>query len=72
MADNLNNQSGTTRSMTTLLLSSHSTKNHIRKSDGIVIFIQKDINFTTTEFIIQDANCLFTTITFNNISIISI
>lgn len=43
-------------------------KNHIRKSDGIVIFIQNNINYSTTEFIIQDANCLFTTITFNTIN----
>jgi hypothetical protein len=44
------------------------SKNHICKSDGIVIFIQKDINYITAEFIIQDANCLFTTIKFNKIN----
>lgn len=28
------------------------SKNHTCKSDGIVIFIQKDLNYTTAEFII--------------------
>ena len=44
------------------------SKNHPHKSDGIVIFIQKDINYITTEFKILDANCMFTTITFNKIN----
>lgn len=42
------------------------SKNNIRKSDGLVIFIWKDIHHSTSELNIPDANCLFT-ITFNKI-----
>ncbi|KAL4089448.1 hypothetical protein QTP88_024483 [Uroleucon formosanum] len=41
------------------------TKNNFRRSDGLVIFIKNDIIHNTTELIIQDTNCLFTTINFN-------
>lgn len=42
------------------------TKNNLRRSDGLVIFIKNDIIHNTTELIIQDTNCLFTTIHFNS------
>jgi len=40
------------------------TKNNLRRSDGLVVFIKNDIH-NTTELIVQDTNCLFTTINCN-------
>lgn len=42
---------------------------NIRKSDGLVLFIRNDIiSHNTIELEILDANCLFTTLTFNKIN----